>query len=65
MRLIATVLFLVILVQLFGCQAPRQTIVVIAEAHHGVHTAYKPLTSLESQGSSGAVIRAEYHLQIQ
>jgi len=64
MRRIATVLFLLILVQLFGCAIPRQTVVVIAEAHHGVHTAYRPLSSLESQGSIGAVVRAEYHLEI-
>ncbi len=64
MRRIATVLFLLVLVQLFGCATPRQTIVVIAEAHHGIHTAYRPLSGLDSEGSSGAVVRAEYHVQI-
>lgn len=65
MRRIVPVLFFLLLVQLFGCAAPRQTLVVVAEAHHGVRTAYRPLSGLESQCSDGVVIRAEYHVQIQ
>ena len=64
MRKILTVLSFIVLVQLFGCAAPRHsTLVVIAEGRVASHTVYKPtLSGLEAEGAADAVVRAEYHV---